>query len=112
MFLGIDLGTSELKLLLLSPAHQVLATAHAPLSVSRPQPLWCEQAPADWWQALETAMARLAQLHPQALAEVRGIGLSGQMHGAVLLDEHDAVLRPAILWNDGQIGRASWRERV
>ena len=102
MFLGIDLGTSELKLLLLSPAHAVLATAHAPLGVSRPQPLWCEQVPADWWQALEAAMAQLGQSHPHALAEVRGIGLSGQMHGAVLLDAHDAVLRPAILWNDGR----------
>ncbi len=102
MFLGIDLGTSELKLLLLSAAHQVVATAHAPLSVSRPQPLWCEQAPADWWQALEAAMAHLVQSHPQALAEVRAVGLSGQMHGAVLLDANDAVLRPAILWNDGR----------
>ena len=102
MYLGIDLGTSELKLLLLSPAHRVLSTVGVPLAVARPQPLWSEQAPADWWQALETALGRLAQSHPKALAEVRGIGLSGQMHGAVLLDEHHAVLRPAILWNDGR----------
>ena len=102
MFLGIDLGTSELKLLLLSSAHLVVATARAPLSVSRPQPLWSEQAPAEWWQALEAAMAQLTRSHPHVLAEVRGIGLSGQMHGAVLLDENDAVLRPAILWNDGR----------
>ena len=102
MYLGIDLGTSELKLLLLSPAHQVVATVRMPLTVSRPQPVWSEQAPADWWQALAAAMDRLAQSHPQALAAVRGIGLSGQMHGAVLLDEHDAVLRSAILWNDGR----------
>ena len=67
MFLGIDLGTSELKLLLLSSTHLVVATAHAPLGVSRPQPLWSEQAPADWWQALKAAMAQLAQSHPQAL---------------------------------------------
>ncbi len=102
MFLGIDLGTSELKLLLLSQAHQVVATVRMPLTVSRPYPMWSEQTPADWWQALVAAMDRLAQSHPKALAEVRGIGLSGQMHGAVLLDEHDAVLRPAILWNDGR----------
>jgi len=72
MYLGIDLGTSELKLLLLSPAHQVVATVRMPLTVSRPQPMWSEQAPADWWQALETALDRLAQSHPQALAAVRG----------------------------------------
>ena len=102
MYLGIDLGTSELKLLLLSAAHQVVATVRMPLTVSRLKPMWSEQAPADWWRALEAAMDRLAQSHRQALAEVRGIGLSGQMHGAVLLDEHDAVLRPAILWNDGR----------
>ena len=102
MFLGIDLGTSELKLLLLSPARQVVATVRMPLTASRPLPMWSEQGPADWWHALVAAMDSLAQSHAQALAAVRGIGLSGQMHGAVLLDERDAVLRPAILWNDGR----------
>lgn len=104
MFLGLDLGTSELKALLLSDQHQVIATARAPLTVQRPQPLWSEQAPADWWAALETVMDRLQAEHPQALQQLRGIGLSGQMHGATLLDEHDQVLRPAILWNDGRSG--------
>ena len=104
MFLGLDLGTSELKALLLSDQHQVIATARAPLTVQRPQPLWSEQDPADWWAALETAMDRLHAEHPQALAQLRGIGLSGQMHGATLLDAHDKVLRPAILWNDGRSG--------
>ena len=102
MFLGIDLGTSELKLLLLSPSHRIEATAHAPLAISRPQPRWSEQDPHHWWQALDAAMGQLAVSHPQALRAVRGIGLSGQMHGAVLLDERDTVLRPAILWNDGR----------
>lgn len=100
MYLGIDLGTSELKALLLSPQHEVLAVARAPLTVQRPQPLWAEQDPADWWQALETALDALAAQH--SLAGVRAVGLSGQMHGAVLLDEHGAALRPAILWNDGR----------
>ena len=104
MYLGIDLGTSELKLVLLAESQRVEASARVPLSVSRPQPLWSEQAPADWWRALEQAMALLAESHPHALRAVRGIGLSGQMHGAVLLDERDAVLRPAILWNDGRSG--------
>ncbi|MGM9425453.1 xylulokinase [Hydrogenophaga sp. MI9] len=104
MFLGLDLGTSELKALLLSDQHQVIATARAPLTVQRPQPLWSEQDPAAWWQALEAVMDQLHAEQPQALAQLRGIGLSGQMHGATLLDGHDQVLRPAILWNDGRSG--------
>ena len=102
MFLGVDLGTSELKLLLLSEAHRIEAIASARLAVSRPAPRWSEQDPLAWWQALDTTMATLAAAHPDAMAAVRGIGLAGQMHGAVLLDEQDAVLRPAILWNDGR----------
>lgn len=102
MHLGIDLGTSELKLLLLDDGHQIVATAHEALPISRPHPLWSEQNPGDWWQALQRAMSTLIDSHPTALAQVRDIGLSGQMHGAVLLDEQGEVLRPAILWNDGR----------
>lgn len=102
MFLGIDLGTSEVKLLLLDEAGRCVGQAGAPLDVQRPQPLWSEQDPAAWWQATETAVAALRAGHPQAFAAVRAIGLSGQMHGAVALDAADRVLRPAILWNDGR----------
>jgi xylulokinase len=102
MFLGIDLGTSEVKLLLLDAQGRVVGQAGAPLTVSRPQPLWSEQSPHDWWQATQAAVATLRSAHPEAWARVRAIGLSGQMHGAVLLDAHDRVLRPAILWNDGR----------
>lgn len=102
MFLGIDLGTSGLKLLLLSEKHGIEAVARAPLSLSRPLPRWSEQDPQAWWTALDITMTSLASTHPKAMAAVRGIGLSGQMHGAVLLDERDSVLRPAILWNDGR----------
>ena len=102
MFLGIDLGTSELKLLLLDEQHAIVATTGVPLTVQRPQPLWSEQDPAAWWAALDEGMARLKAEHGAALAAVRGIGLSGQMHGAVALDAADHVLRPAILWNDGR----------
>ncbi|HEY1129747.1 MAG TPA: xylulokinase [Roseateles sp.] len=102
MFLGIDLGTSELKLLLLNEQHQIVATAGVALTVQRPRPLWSEQDPEAWWAALDEGMARLGQSHAAALARVRGIGLSGQMHGAVTLDEAGRVLRPAILWNDGR----------
>jgi xylulokinase len=106
MFLGIDLGTSELKLLLLDDQHHIVATTGSPLTVQRPQPLWSEQQPADWWAALEAGMAKLAASHGPALAAVQGIGLSGQMHGAVALDAADQVLRPAILWNDGRSSAA------
>lgn len=102
MFLGIDLGTSGIKLVLLQDDHQVRAVTHAPLTVSRPQPLWSEQSPEDWWQALEQAMAEMRLLAPNALAAVQAIGLSGQMHGAVVMDGQHQVLRPAILWNDGR----------
>ena len=96
MYLGLDLGTSELKALLLTDQHQVLATARAPLTVQRPQALWSEQHPADWWQALQTVMDQLQRDQPQALARLQGVGLSGQMHGATLLGEQGDVLRPAI----------------
>jgi xylulokinase len=102
MFLGIDLGTSEVKLLLLDTAGRIVGQAGAPLSVSRPQALWAEQPPQDWWQGTEQAVATLRAAHPLAFAQVRAVGLSGQMHGAVLLDAQDRVLRPAILWNDGR----------
>ena len=102
MYLGLDLGTSELKALLLADDARIVGVARAPLALQRPQPLWSEQAPADWWAALEVVMAALHAAHGKELAALRAIGLSGQMHGAVLLDEHDEVLRPAILWNDGR----------
>ena len=103
MYLGIDLGTSELKALLLDQGRQrVVASAAQPLALSRPQPLWSEQQPEQWWTALDRALQRLRVGTPGEMAAVRGLGLAGQMHGAVLLDGADAVLRPAILWNDGR----------
>ena len=102
MYLGIDLGTSAVKVVLIDAAGALRAQASAPLGLSRPHPLWSEQDPAAWWQATGEAMAGL---RGQAdLSAVRAIGLSGQMHGAVLLDQADRVLRPAILWNDGRAG--------
>lgn len=98
MYLGIDLGTSGVKVTLIDDSQRVLGSETAPLTVQRPHPNWSEQAPADWIAATEAALAALARSHD--LAPVRGIGLSGQMHGAVALDDGGAVLRPAILWND------------
>ena len=100
MHLGIDLGTSGVKAVVIDDAGVVVAQAAAPLEVSRPHALWSEQDPADWWAACGAAIDALrAQVRLDA---VRGIGLSGQMHGAVLLDRAGRVLRPAILWNDGR----------
>ncbi len=99
MWLGIDLGTSGVKTVIVDDSGSVLAQDTAPLKVQRPQALWSEQNPSDWWEASKAAIGNL----PGALrSQVRGIGLSGQMHGAVLLDKYDQVLRPAILWNDGR----------
>jgi len=100
MFLGIDIGTSEVKALLLSDDHRIIGSAGTSLSVSRPHPGHSEQNPADWWAATQSALLKLQAAHPADYAAVRAIGLSGQMHGAVLLDAQDRVLRPAILWND------------
>jgi xylulokinase len=99
VFLGIDVGTSGVKAVLVSESGAVLGQASAPLSVSRPAPLWSEQDADDWWVA--TGAAILA-LDPRLRAGVRGIGLAGQMHGATLLGADDRPLRPAILWNDGR----------
>ena len=104
MYLGVDLGTSELKALLLDDAHRVVGSAAEPLAIQRPRPLWSEQRPDDWWAALDRAMLRLRDAHPAAMAVVRALGPTGQMHGAVLLGADDRVLRPAILWNDGRSG--------
>jgi len=101
-FLGIDLGTSGVKTLLLGDDQEVIAEATVGLSVSRPQPLWSEQDPEDWWAATEASVAQIRASHAAELAAVGGVGLSGQMHGATLLDDGDRVLRPAILWNDGR----------
>ncbi|TWA83078.1 xylulokinase [Azospirillum brasilense] len=104
MYLGIDLGTSGVKAVLVDEAQRLVGQSTAPLDVSRPHPLWSEQDPEDWWAATGRAVAGLRAAHPDAMAAVRGIGLSGQMHGATLLDRQDRVLRPAILWNDGRSG--------
>lgn len=99
-YLGVDVGTSGVKSLLVDDGGSPVAEATAPLEVSRPQPGWSEQDPADWVDATITSIDELARARPEAVATVRGIGLSGQMHGATVIDETGEVLRPAILWND------------
>ena len=104
MYLGIDLGTSGVKAVLVDGEDRIVGQASAPLSVSTPRPLWSEQAPEDWWTATCRAVDEFKAEHRDALAATRAIGLSGQMHGATLLDAGGDVLRPAILWNDGRSG--------
>ncbi|WP_428489500.1 xylulokinase [Rhodopila sp.] len=100
MFLGLDFGTSAVKAALVDGAQTVLGSTTVPLSVQRPAPGHSEQDPLTWWQAMLDAVDGIGREHGAALSAVQGIGLSGQMHGAVLLDQTGHVLRPAILWND------------
>ncbi len=100
MYIGIDLGTSGVKAILLDENQRLIATASRALPIYRPQPLWSEQNPQDWWNATNQAMQELASQYD--LRAVKAIGLTGQMHGATLLDKADNVLSPAILWNDGR----------
>ncbi|MGO2259061.1 MAG: xylulokinase [Hafnia alvei] len=100
MYLGIDLGTSGVKAILLSEEGEVIASHGEPLQVNRSHPLWSEQDPASWWRATDAAVLALGQKH--SLSNVRAVGLTGQMHGATLLDKQQNILRPAILWNDGR----------
>jgi xylulokinase len=91
---GLDVGTTGVKALAVSPEGEVLSRIEEAYPLSTPQPGWAEQDPENWWRAAESALAGLA------VADLAGIGLAGQMHGLVVLDEYERVLRPAILWND------------
>jgi xylulokinase len=113
--LGIDIGTSGCKVLLIDENGAVLRQASAEYPLSVPQPLWSEQNPEDWWAAVQNCLAEIGEPNPDA------IGLTGQMHGSVFLDADDNVVRPAILWNDQRtaaeceeidaaVGRARVRE--
>jgi len=100
VYLGIDIGTSGTKTLAIRESGEILAAATAEYPLSSPHPGWSEQDPIHWWQAsCETVRAVLAKGGISS-AEVKGIGLSGQMHGSVFLDRQHQVIRPALLWND------------
>ncbi len=96
---GLDVGTTGVKAIAIAPNGAVLARAERSYALSTPRPGWSEQDPEDWWQAADAALAEVSAGH-----EVAGIGLSGQMHGLVALDDADRVVRPAILWNDQRTG--------
>ena len=103
LLLGIDLGTSACKLLLVDKGGAVLNEVTKEYSLSFPRPGWSEQDPEDWWQAVREGVPEL--LSGFDASQVAGIGAGGQMHGLVALDEHDNVIRPAILWNDGRTAK-------
>ncbi|BCH58305.1 xylulokinase [Agrobacterium vitis] len=100
MYLGLDLGTSGVKAMLIDADQTVIGSANGALTVSRPHSGWSEQAPSDWIRATQEAIAGLKAQFSRELAAVKGIGLSGHMHGATLVDAQGDVLRPCILWND------------
>lgn len=104
MYLGIDIGTSSVKVVITDEGGAVVGQASSPLTVSRPAPLWSEQCAEDWWLATVSAVGQLRASDAGMLASVKSVGLSGQMHGATLLDGDGKVIRPAILWNDGRSG--------
>jgi xylulokinase len=99
-FMGVDIGTSGVKVIVCDAKGEVLETASHSLSVQNPQPMWSEQSPDKWWEALCSCLDTLA--NKGVTEQVTAIGLAGQMHGAVMLDAQHKVLHPAILWNDGR----------
>lgn len=100
VFLGIDVGTSGVKAILMAETGDVVASATHALSLATPEPGWAEQHPEDWWRATIAAMRAVLEQLPGH--SVRAIGISGQMHSSVFLDAHGAVIRPALLWCDGR----------
>ena len=103
LYIGIDLGTSAAKLLLVDEDGQVRNTVTKEYPLEFPQPGWSQQTPEDWWRAVLDGVPELIQdVNP---ADVKGIGMGGQMHGLVALDSQDQVIRPAILWNDGRTAK-------
>jgi len=101
-FIGIDIGTSGTKTLLIDGRGEVVVTAGAEYPAYAPKPLWSEQDPADWWKATCATVRAVLHAGKVPASDVKGVGLSGQMHGGVFLDAAGEVLRPAILWNDSR----------
>ena len=102
--LGIDISTTGAKALLIDERGAVLGSATTPLDLSTPRPLWSEQNPADWWDGAKQSIRNLLAMPGINPAEISAIGLTGQMHGLVLLGSQGDILRPALLWNDQRTG--------
>jgi xylulokinase len=104
LLLGIDVSTTGAKALLIDEQGNVVSSATTPLALSTPRPLWSEQNPSDWWAGIVESIRQALDQASASGSAVAAIGLTGQMHGLVLLDEQGEVLRPAILWNDQRTG--------
>jgi xylulokinase len=104
LLLGVDVSTTGAKALLIDGDGRVASSATTPLNLSTPHPLWSEQDPHEWWTATANSIAQALATANASGADVAAIGLTGQMHGLVLLNEKGEVLRPAILWNDQRCG--------
>lgn len=102
-YIGIDLGTSAVKLILMKEDAEIIKTVAKDYPISFPHPNWSEQNPEDWWRAVCDGLQELIEGY--APDSIKAIGVGGQMHGLVMLDEHNFVLRPAILWNDTRTGK-------
>ncbi len=99
-YLGVDIGTSGTKSILIDESGLILAEASAKHTLQMPRPLWTEQNPDEWWAATEKTIRAVVKKSKVKSEEVKAIGLSGQMHGSVFLDKNQRVIRPALLWND------------
>ena len=99
-FLGIDTSTTSSKALLIDERGEVIAVASSPHTLQTPKPLWSEQDPREWWEAVSASIRSVLEKAGIGGEQIAAVGLTGQMHGLVLLDEAGNVLRPAILWND------------
>lgn len=104
MHIGVDIGTSGVKVVIIDETNAVLASASRTFQVSRPHPLWSEQHPDLWWKGVVACFDQLGEKQAELLRQTRGIGLSGQMLGPVLIDQQNIPLRDTILWNDGRAG--------
>lgn len=100
VLLGIDIGTSGTKTLAINETGEILAEATSTYPCAHPKPLWSEQNPDDWWNATVATVRAVMKKGKIKAADVKAIGLSGQMHGSVFLDKKMQVIRPALLWND------------
>ncbi|MCR5089505.1 MAG: xylulokinase [Oscillospiraceae bacterium] len=111
LYIGVDLGTSAVKLLLMDGDGKIRKIVSREYPLSFPYPGWSEQSPTDWWNAVQAGISELTETADKSL--IAGIGVGGQMHGLVILDENDEVIRPAILWNDGRTGEETeWLNTV
>ena len=104
LLLGVDISTTGAKALLIDQTGQVITSATTPLTLQTPYPLWSEQNPEQWWQGIKTSIRKVLAESEVSKESIAAVGLTGQMHGLVMLDESGRVLRPAILWNDQRTG--------